>query len=190
MSATFVVAIVLCGDTASAADYPKPVEADVILKDFRFATGASLDLKVHYRTIGQRRYDKIGKVVNAVLILHGTTGSSAQFMGDQFAGELFGASQPLDAGKYYLIIPDAIGHGKSSKPSDGLHVKFPRYGYEDIIRAQHRLLTEGLKVDHLRLVMGTSMGGMHTWLWGQKYPEFMSTRPSRTGYGWRPRSCN
>jgi len=173
MTATFVVAIVLCDGTARAAEHPKPVEADVVLKDFRFATGASLDLKVHYRTVGQPQYDKKGKVVNAILILHGTTGSSAQFLGDQFAGELFGAGQPLDVGKYYIIIPDAIGHGKSSKPSDGLHAKFPRYGYEDMICAQHRLLTEGLKVDHLRLVMGTSMGGMHTWLWGQRYPEFM-----------------
>jgi homoserine O-acetyltransferase len=173
MRATLVVAIVLCGGTASAADYLKPVEADVVLKDFRFATGESLDLRIHYRTIGQPRHDKKGKVVNAVLIMHGTTGSGAQFVGDQFAGELFGSVQPLDAGKYCLIIPDSIGHGKSSKPSDGLHAKFPRYGYEDMIRAQHRLLTEGLKVNHLRLVMGTSMGGMHTWLWGQKYPEFM-----------------
>jgi homoserine O-acetyltransferase len=173
MRATLVIAIVLFGGTASAADYPKPVEADVVLKDFRFATGESLDLKVHYRTLGRPRQDKGGKVLNAVLIMHGTTGSGAQFVTGQFAGELFGAGQPLDAGKYYLIIPDAIGHGKSSKPSDGLHAKFPRYGYEDMIRAQHRLLTEGLKVDHLRLVMGTSMGGMHTWLWGQKYPEFM-----------------
>ena len=168
----------LLGETASAADYPRPVEADILLKDFRFATGETLDLKVHYRTIGQPRRDNEGKVLNAVLIMHGTTGSGAQFVGDgspkhPFAGELFGKGQPLDAERYYLILPDAIGHGKSSKPSDGLHAKFPRYTYTDMIAAQHRLLTEVLKVDHLRLVMGTSMGGMHTWLWGQKYPEFM-----------------
>src|SRR5262249_47858453 len=106
-------------------------------------------------------------------ILHGTTGSGAQFVANQFAGELFGAGQTLDAGRYYLIIPDAIGHGKSSKPSDGLHAKFPRYGYLDMIRAQHRLLTAGLSVNRVRLVMGTSMGRMRTWLWGQKSPEFM-----------------
>jgi homoserine O-acetyltransferase len=154
-----------------AADYPGPVEADVTLKGFRFATGETLDLKVHYRTVGKPRRDKSGKVRNAVLILHGTTGSGAGFVSPQFAGELFGKGQPLQG--YYLIIPDAIGHGKSTKPSDGLRARFPRYGYEDMVKAQHRLLTEGLKVDHLRLVMGTSMGGMHTWLWGQKYPEFM-----------------
>jgi homoserine O-acetyltransferase len=173
MRPTLICALVLFGGTASAADYPKLVEADVVLKDFRFATGETLDVKTHYRTLGQPRQDKTGKVLNAVLIMHVNTGSGAQFVQDQFAGQLFGQGQPLDAGKYYLILPDAIGHGKSSKPSDGLHAKFPRYGYEDMIRAQHRLLTEGLKVDHLRLVMGTSMGGMHTWLWGQKYPDFM-----------------
>jgi homoserine O-acetyltransferase len=168
MRVTLLVAAALCG----AADYPKPAEADVVLKGFRFATGETLDLKAHYRTIGRPRRDKGGKVVNAVLILHGTTGSGAQFVVEQFAGELFGKGQPLDAGRYYLILPDAIGHGNSSKPSDGLRAWFPRYGYEDMVRAQHRLLTEGLKVDHLRLVMGTSMGGMHTWLWGQRYPDF------------------
>jgi homoserine O-acetyltransferase len=173
MRATLVVAIVLFGGMASAADFPEPIEADVVLKDFRFTTGEKLDLKIHYRTIGQPRRDQTGKVRNAIVILHGTTGSGTQFMGSQFAGELFGAGQPLDAGQYYLILPDGIGHGKSSKPSDGLHAQFPRYGYEDMIRAQHRLLTEGLRVNHLRLVMGTSMGGMHTWLWGQRYPDFM-----------------
>ncbi|HEY7328656.1 MAG TPA: alpha/beta fold hydrolase [Gemmataceae bacterium] len=173
MRPLLVVAIILLGSTARAADYPKPIEADVVLKDFRFSTGESRDLKIHYRTIGQPRQDKTGKVINAVLIVHGTTGSGAQFVGPSFAGELFGEGQLLDAGKYYLILPDGIGHGKSSKPSDGLHARFPRYGYEDMIRAQHRLLTEELKVNHLRLVMGTSMGGMHTWLWGQRYPDFM-----------------
>jgi homoserine O-acetyltransferase len=168
-----LVAVALSGGAARAADYPPPVEADVLLKDFRFATGETLDLKVHYRTIGQPRRDESGSIRNAVLILHATTGSSAQFLVDSFAGQLFAEGQPLDAGRFYLILPDAIGHGKSSKPSDGLRARFPRYGYEDMVRAQHRLLTEGLKVHHLHQVMGTSMGGMHTWLWGQRYPEFM-----------------
>jgi homoserine O-acetyltransferase len=173
MCVRFLIAVVLLGlaDALNAADYPRPVEADFILKDFRFATGETLDLKVHYRTVGRPRQDRNGKVRNAVLILHGTTGSGQQFIAPQFAGELFGTGQPLEG--YYLILPDAIGHGKSTKPSDGLHARFPRYGYEDMIKAQHLLLTRGLKVNHLRLVMGTSMGGMHTWLWGQKYPEFM-----------------
>ena len=108
-----------------------------------------------------------------MLVLHGTTGSGANFIRPEFAGELFGAGQPLDAARFYLILPDGIGHGDSSKPSDGLHARFPKYGYRDMIEAQHRLLTEGLKVDHLRLVIGTSMGGMQTWLWGETYPEFM-----------------
>ncbi len=173
-----VVVLLGLGCPTHAADYPKPVEADVVLKDFRFATGETLDLKAHYRTIGAPRRDRAGKVLNAILIMHGTTGASTQFVGDgspnhPFAGALFGKGQPLDAERYFLILPDAIGHGKSSKPSDGLHAKFPRYGYDDMIRAQHRLLTECLKVHHLRLVMGTSMGGMHTWLWGQRYPDFM-----------------
>lgn len=173
MRVTLLIAVLVFSDTARAADYFKPVEADVVLKDFRFATGEVLDLKVHYRTFGQPKQDKTGKVINAVLLLHSTTFSGVQFITDQFAGELFGDNQPLDAGRYYLIIPDAIGHGKTSKSSDGLHVKFPRYGYQDMVSTQHRLVTEVLKVNHLRLVMGTSMGGMHTWLWGQNYPDFM-----------------
>jgi homoserine O-acetyltransferase len=166
--------ILLACIPARAADYPEPTEGDCVLRDFRFASGESLpELRIHYRTLGAPRRDEQGVVRNAVLILHGTTGSGANFLRPEFAGELFGEGQPLDASRYYLILPDGIGHGGSSKPSDGLHARFPRYGYRDMIAAQHRLLTEGLKVDHLRLVMGTSMGGMHTWLWGQERPEFM-----------------
>jgi homoserine acetyltransferase/lysophospholipase L1-like esterase len=157
-----------------AAGYPEPTQADHDLRDFRFTSGETLpELRIHYRTLGSPRRDIAGKVVNAVLILHGTTGSGANFIRPEFAGELFSEGQPLDASRYFLILPDGIGHGGSSKPSDGLHARFPRYGYRDMIAAQHRLLTEGLKVDHLRLVIGTSMGGMHTWLWGETYPDFM-----------------
>ena len=157
-----------------AAGSPEPAPADHVLRDFRFASGETFpELRIHYRTLGSPRRDGAGKVVNAVLILHGTTGSGANFIRPEFAGELFGEGQPLDASRYFLILPDGLGHGGSSKPSDGLHARFPRYGYRDMIAAQHRLLTEGLKVDHLRLVIGTSMGGMQTWLWGETYPDFM-----------------
>jgi homoserine O-acetyltransferase len=131
------------------------------------------ELRMHYRTLGTPRLDDKGMVRNAVLILHGTTGNGSNFLRAQFAGELFGKGQLLDATRYYLILPDNVGHGQSSKPSDGWHARFPKYGYRDMVEAQHRLLTEGLKVNHLRLVMGTSMGGMHTWLWGETFPEFM-----------------
>jgi homoserine O-acetyltransferase len=173
--AVLVCALLLCvAAPLSAADYPVPKEDDFVLKDFRFQNGDTLkELSIHYRTLGEPRRDDKGVVLNAVLILHGTTGSGANFIRPEFAGELFGKGQLLDATRYYLILPDGIGHGKSSKPSDGRHAHFPQYGYLDMIAAQHRLLTEGLKVDHLRLVMGTSMGGMHTWLWGEKYPDFM-----------------
>jgi homoserine O-acetyltransferase len=160
--------------SSGAADYPEPRSADHVIRDFRFASGEVLpELRIHYRTLGEPRRGDDGKVRNAVLILHGTTGSGANFFRPEFAGELFGAGQPLDAARYYLILPDGIGHGGSSKPSDGLHARFPRYGYADMIEAQYRLVTDGLKVDHLRLVMGTSMGGMHTWVWGQMHPDFM-----------------
>jgi homoserine O-acetyltransferase len=168
IAALFIVAI------ARAADYPTPVEGDFVLRDFKFASGETLpELKIHYRTIGTPLKDETGTVRNAVLITHGTTGSGAQFIRPEFAGELFGAGQPLDAAKFFIVLPDGIGHGKSSKPGDGMHAKFPRYGYRDMIDAQFRLLTEGLGVNHARLVMGTSMGGMHTWLWGSAHPEFM-----------------
>lgn len=167
----FVCAALL---SSHAANYPAPAEGQYVIRDFRFRSGETLpELRMNYLTLGQPARDHKGMVRNAVLILHGTTGSSAQFQRPEFANELYGNGQPLDATKYFVIIPDNVGHGKSSKPSDGLRAKFPRYGYLDMIGAQHRLLTEGLGVDRLRLVIGTSMGGMHTWLWGQVYPEFM-----------------
>ena len=149
-------------------------EGDYVIRDFRFESGETLpELKLHYRTLGQPTRDAAGKVTNAVWIGHGTTGSGSGFLSQSFGGVLFGSGQLLDANKYFIILPDAIGHGQSSKPSDGLHAKFPRYNYTDMVVAQYRLLTEKLGVNHLRLVMGTSMGGMHTWVWGEKYPEFM-----------------
>ena len=157
-----------------AADYLPPGEGDYSIRDFKFSSGETLpELRIHYRTLGEPKKDAQGKTTNAVLIMHGTTGSGGQFFRPEFAGELFGPSQPLDATKFFIVLPDGIGHGKSSKPSDGLHAKFPRYGYRDMVEAQYRLLTDGLGVNHARLVMGTSMGGMHTWLWGETHPEFM-----------------
>ncbi len=159
---------------AFAADYPTPTESDFTIRDFRFTSGETLpELRLHYRTLGKPEKDAQGKTTNAVLIMHGTTGSGAQFIRPEFAGELFGAGQPLDATKFFIVLPDGIGHGKSSKPSDGMHAKFPRYGYLDMIEADYRLLTDALGVNHARLVMGTSMGGMHTWLWGELHPDFM-----------------
>lgn len=158
----------------AAADYPAPEENDFVLRDFRFRSGETMpEVRMHYRTLGAPQRNEQGLVRNAVLILHGTGGSGTNFLRAEFAGELFGKGQLLDVTRHYLILPDNLGHGKSSKPRDGLRAKFPRYGYSDMIEAQYRLLTEGLKVNHLRLVMGTSMGGMHTWLWGQTHPEFM-----------------
>ena len=165
---------ILAASFAFAADYPTPTEGDYTIRDFKFTSGETLpELRVHYRTLGKPEKDAQGKTTNAVLIMHGTTGSGAQFIRPEFAGELFGKDQPLDATKFFIVLPDGIGHGKSSKPSDGMHAKFPRYGYLDMIEAQYRLLTEGLGVNHARLVMGTSMGGMHTWLWGELHPDFM-----------------
>ena len=159
---------------AGAAEYPAPAEADYSIREFKFASGETVpQLRIHYRTLGKPDRDAQGRTGNAILIMHGTTGSGAQFIRPEFAGELFGKGQPLDATKFYIVMPDGIGHGKSSKPSDGLHAKFPRYGYIDMVTAQYRLLTEGLGVTHSRLIMGTSMGGMHTWLWGEQHPEFM-----------------
>jgi homoserine O-acetyltransferase/O-succinyltransferase len=159
---------------AGAADSPPPQQGDYVLRDFHFASGESLpELRMHYRTLGTPRRDDKGIVRNAVLIMHGTTGEGGNFFRPEFAGQLFGKGQLLDASRYFLILPDGIGHGHSSRPSDGLHGRFPHYGYRDMVEADYRLLTEGLKVNHLRLVMGTSMGGMHTWLWGERHPDFM-----------------
>ena len=150
------------------------VEGDFVMRDFRFTDGSVLPaLRIHYTTLGRPRRDAAGTVRNAVLVLHGTTGSGRGFLGRGFAGELFGPGQLLDTATHYVILPDGIGTGRSSKPSDGLRARFPRYGYEDMVTAQYRLVTEGLRVNHLRLVMGTSMGGMQTWMWGERYPDFM-----------------
>jgi homoserine O-acetyltransferase len=153
---------------------PAHTEGDFVLRDFRFRSGEVLpELKLHYVSLGRARRDASGTVRNAVLVLHGTGGSSRQFLTPAFAGELFRPGQLLDADRHFIVIPDAIGHGDSSKPSHGLRAGFPRYTYEDMVTAQHRLLTEGLAVDHLLLVIGTSMGGMHAWMWGEAYPDFM-----------------
>lgn len=169
-----VLVLVLDIRGARAANWPAVSEADYSIADFHFQSGQVLpELRIHYRTLGTPRPDSKGVVRNSVLIMHGTTGSGAQFLNASFAGELFGAGQLLDASKYFIILPDDIGHGKSSRPSEALHAKFPNYGYDDMVEAEYRLVTDGLHVNHLRLVMGTSMGGMHTWLWGETYPDFM-----------------
>jgi homoserine O-acetyltransferase/O-succinyltransferase len=153
---------------------PTPAEGDFLIHDFHFASGESLPvLKLHYYTFGTPHRNAAGHVDNAVLIMHGTGGSGHSLIRKEFTGELAGPGQLLDATRYYLIFPDDIGHGQSSKPSDGLHARFPHYGYADMVEAEHRLVTEGLKVDHLRLVMGTSMGCMHTFMWGENWPDQM-----------------
>ena len=161
------LACALTSALASAADYPTPKEGQWIARDFRFHTGEVMpELRLHYRTVGNPLGDP-------VVILHGTGGSGASMLTPAFAGELFGSGQPLDASKYFIILPDAIGTGKSSKPSDGLRMKFPRYNYDDMVNAQYRLVTDGLGIRRLRLVLGNSMGGMQTWLWGERYPDVM-----------------
>ena len=159
---------------AAASAWAQGAPGDFIARDFRFASGESLpELRLHYTTLGAPRRDALGVVRNAVMILHGTGGSGRGFLARSYAGELFGPGQLLDTTRYYIILPDGVGHGGSSKPSDGLHARFPRYTYDDMVRAQHLLLSEHLGVTHLRLIMGTSMGCMHAWVWGYTYPEFV-----------------
>jgi len=161
------LAFLAAAGTALAADYPAPQEGDWVARGFKFHTGETLpEVRVHYRTVGSPKREP-------VLILHGTTGSGLSMLTPAFAGELFGPGQPLDAARYYLILPDAVGHGKSSKPSDGLRTRFPRYDYEDMVDLQYLLLTQHLGIKRLRLVIGNSMGGMETWLFAQKYPALM-----------------
>jgi homoserine O-acetyltransferase len=169
-----ILATALFSVMCFAQNYPQPQQGNFIVKDFQFKSGEKLpEVKLHYYTLGTPQKDASGKVRNAVLILHGTTGSGRQFLAPYFAGVLFGPGQLLDATKYFIILPDNVGHGESSKPSDGLHARFPHYEYDDMIELQYRLLTQGLGVNHLRLVMGTSMGGMHTWLWAEQHPDFI-----------------
>jgi homoserine O-acetyltransferase len=159
---------------AQATNVPVGNEANYVIHDFHFKSGESLpELRIHYVTFGKPERDKDGRVTNAVLILHGTSGSSRSLLNPIFAGVLFAPGGLLDITRYYIIVPDSIGHGKSSKPSDGLHAKFPQYDYDDMVAAQHELVEKGLGVNHLRLVMGTSMGCMHSWVWGETYPDFM-----------------
>jgi homoserine O-acetyltransferase len=156
------------------APLPATTEGDFVVKNFKFRSGETLpELRLHYTTLGKPRRNADGRVGNAVLILHGTGGSGQQFLQPQFAGELFSPGQLLDVTRYFIVLPDGIGHGKSSKPSDGLHAHFPQYDYDDMVAAHHALLSEGLGVDHLRLILGTSMGCMHSFLWGETYPDFM-----------------
>ncbi len=148
-------------------------EGDAILHNFRFVDGDRLaELRIHYATLGTPRRDARGEIVNAVMILHGTGGSGRQFLAPQFADELYGPGQPLDIARYYVILPDDIGHGKSSKPSDGMRMHFPKYDYDDMVEAERRMLVEALGVQHLRLLMGTSMGCMHSFIWAETHPDF------------------
>jgi len=171
---TLTVTCALALPLPAQQNQPATTEGDFTVKNFKFRSGELLpELQLHYTTLGKPARDAQGRVTNAVLILHGTGGSAVQFFQPQFAGELFGPGQLLDTSRYFIILPDGIGHGKSSKPSDGLHAHFPQYDYDDMVLAQYRLLSEGLSVNHLRLILGTSMGCMHSFVWGEVYPDFM-----------------
>jgi homoserine O-acetyltransferase len=175
--AAFVIALFFCSTNLlaqQASQLPDPKQGDYVSHDFHFKSGETLsELRIHYATFGAPVRDASGRVTNAVLILHGTTGSGSQFLVPQFAGVLFGPGQLLDITRYYIILPDNIGHGKSSKPSDSMRMHFPQYDYDDMVASQHELLEKGLGVNHLRLILGTSMGCMHSFVWGEIYPDFM-----------------
>jgi homoserine O-acetyltransferase/O-succinyltransferase len=167
LRAALAGAFALTSLAAAAADYPAPRQGDWIARDFKFHTGATMpELRLHYTTVGE-------PTGQPVLVLHGSGGDASRMLTAEFAGQLFGPGRPLDASKYYIIIPDGIGHGKSSKPSDGMKTAFPRYNYDDMVDAHYRLVTEGLGIKHLRLVIGNSMGGMNAWIWGVRYPQMM-----------------
>ncbi len=167
--------VLACAITAARAEQKlQSQEGDFVVHDFHFRSGETLPaLRLHYTTLGKPMRDAKDRVTNAVLILHGTGGDGHQFFRPQFADVLFAPGGPLDPARYFIILADGIGHGKSSKPSDGMHAHFPHYDYDDMVAAQHALVTQGLKVNHLRLVMGTSMGCMHSFVWGETYPDFM-----------------
>ncbi len=170
----YLAAAWLAAQVTLAGEVPPSREGDFVIREFKFRSGETLpELRIHYHAFGEPRRDSHGVVRNAVLIVHGTGGSGNSLIRPEFAGELFGPGQLLDAARYFIVLPDALGHGKSSKPSDGLHARFPRYGYNDMVESEYRLLSEGLGVKHARLIMGTSMGCMHSWLWGEQHPDFM-----------------
>ena len=172
--AAVVQLLVTLPGRSQVAKWPGTTEGDFVVKNFKFRSGETLpQLRLHYATLGKPVRNADGRVTNAVLILHGTGGSGNQFLQPIFAGELFGPGQLLDTNRYFIILPDGVGHGKSSKPSDGLHAHFPQYDYDDMVAAHHQLLSEGLGVNHLRLIFGTSMGCMHSFVWGETYPDFM-----------------
>jgi len=177
VAAATVAAVLAAPRTTPAADAPDPMrafEGEYVASNFHFASGETLpELRIHYTVIGKPHRDARGHVDNAVLILHGTGGSGHNFLTDKFSGVLFGKGRLLDTNRYFIILPDGIGHGQSSKPSDGLHAHFPQYAYQDMVAAQYALVTLGLQVDHLRLVLGTSMGCMHTWMWGEGHADFV-----------------
>src|SRR5688572_7355120 len=170
----WLILLMLGTPALAQTDYAaRLTEGDVVLRDFRFGSGERMaELRIHYATLGTPRRDSAGRIVNAVMVLHGTGGSGRQFLQPQFADDLYGPGQPFDISRYFIILPDNIGHGRSSKPSDGLRMRFPAYDYDDMVEAQRRMLVEGLGVDRLRLIMGTSMGCMHAFVWAETHPDF------------------